>query len=267
MAKVFFLIGIFLLGVYFFIVNPSLSFAQTASDSADVSLGFAQFISIREKGVEDGDIISASEKGNHFSKNEYDQTMVGVVAKNPAVVISFDGGDSETFPVVSSGNVQVNVSSIGGPIKKGDLITSSTMPGIGMKAAKSGWILGSALDDYNAKDPKAIGKINLNLNIRFSFSKQITAQTGFQDILSLTKIATYEQPSLVFKYLIAGTVIILSFVIGFISFGRVANSGIQALGRNPMAGGIIRVGILLNVLITVAIVASGVAMAYFVLRL
>jgi F0F1-type ATP synthase membrane subunit c/vacuolar-type H+-ATPase subunit K len=62
-------------------------------------------------------------------------------------------------------------------------------------------------------------------------------------------------------------VVILSFILGFISFGRIANTGVEALGRNPLAGKMIQFGIFLNVLITISIVIAGFALAYFVLRL
>jgi hypothetical protein len=85
--------------------------------------------------------------------------------------------------------------------------------------------------------------------------------------LNLTAVATTEEPTVVFKYFLAGMILLLSFVIGFFSFGRIANTGIEALGRNPLAAKIIQLGIMLNVLITVAIIGSGLVMAYFVLRL
>ncbi|HRN96392.1 MAG TPA: hypothetical protein PLD54_03025, partial [Candidatus Levybacteria bacterium] len=76
-----------------------------------------------------------------------------------------------------------------------------------------------------------------------------------------------EEPTTVFKYFLAGLIMVLAFVIGFFSFGRIANTGIEALGRNPLASRMIQLGIMLNVLITVAIIASGLVMAYFVIRL
>jgi hypothetical protein len=57
---------------------------------------------------------------------------------------------SETF--ISKGLAEVLVSNINGSIKKGDPITSSSIPGIGMKATISGVIIGYALEDLNQSE-------------------------------------------------------------------------------------------------------------------
>ncbi|MGI5826506.1 MAG: hypothetical protein ACOX50_03780 [Patescibacteria group bacterium] len=87
------------------------------------------------------------------------------------------------------------------------------------------------------------------------------------DILKLSSLATYEEPRTVFKYVMAALVVVLSFVLGFLSFGRVASRGIEALGRNLLAGKMIQFGIIVNVAITIAIVASGLGVALFILRM
>jgi hypothetical protein len=53
--------------------------------------------------------------------------------------------------------------------------------------------------------------------------------------LSLMTVAN-EQPPVFFKYIIAGFVVIGSVMLGFYFFGQVASRGIDALGRNPLAG-------------------------------
>ena len=64
----------------------------------------------------------------------------------------------------------------------------------------------------------------------------------------------------------AGIVVLLSFVLGIFSFGRVANTGVEALGRNPLAGRMIQLGIVVNALITVAIIGAGMFIAYVIVR-
>jgi hypothetical protein len=186
------------------------------------------------------------------------------VTENAAIVFKIEG-DNQT-PVVANGNAFVLVSGQNGPIKRGDLITASTSPGIGMKATKSGYVLGSALEDFDSTNPKETKKINVALNIRYNSFKTKVSQSLF-DVLNLSAIATTEEPTTVFKYFLAGLIMVLAFVIGFFSFGRIANTGIEALGRNPLASRMIQLGIMLNVLITIAIIASGLVMAYFVIRL
>jgi len=79
-----------------------------------------------------------------MTNKSYDEYMVGVyneskTAVNNAMYIS--------NPVSSEGISYVKYNSENGTIKKGDLITSSSEAGVGMKATKSGMVLGLALED------------------------------------------------------------------------------------------------------------------------
>ena len=254
-------VGVFalVLSLIAFFTPISLVFSQIF----DTSFGVANYLPVAGD-AKDGSIIVSTNGKYEVSKREYDSQMIGVVSKNAAVVFEVEGGNS--IPVVGNGNVYILVSTANGPIKKGELITTSQKPGIGMKAVKSGYVLGSALEDFTSTNTNEVKAINVALNIRYNSFKTQASQSLF-DILNLTAIATTEEPTTVFKYFLSGMILILSFVIGFFSFGRIANTGIEALGRNPLAGRMIQLGIMLNVLITIAIIASGVVMAYFVLRL
>lgn len=242
------------------------TFSSNAQKEQDISLGIANYVQITGKDIHDGDIISSSEKEYFLSKTPYDPLVIGIVSLKPAVSLNITSSDPSSYPVVSAGNVKVNVTSMNGNIKEGDLITSSLIPGAGMKATQTGYILGRALDEFNSADKKSVGSINLALNLHYSYSSSKT-QSSLTDILNLSVLATYESPSAVFKYVVAGFVILLSFILGVVSFGRVANTGVEALGRNPLAGRMIQFGIIMNVLITLAIIAAGFGMAVLIIRL
>lgn len=230
---------------------------------AQTSLGVANAFPVQGK-VRDGAIVSFSNKGYAISVNPYDPTMIGAISMNPALSIDMESA-SKVYPVISTGNVIVAVSSLSGPIKKGDLITSSNIAGVGMKAVKSGYVLGAALDSYASSNAKAVGRIAVAMNVHYAFSKSVSTPSIFE-IFDFSRVA-YEQPSVILKYFIAGFTVLLSCLLGFISFGRIANRGIEALGRNPLAGRMIQIGIILNVLVTLSIVTVGFALAYFILRL
>ena len=70
-----------------------------------------------QKRLKDGDIITSSENEYLLSKSPYDPLVIGVVSTKPAVSLNITGADESTYPVVSAGNVRVNVSSINGNIK------------------------------------------------------------------------------------------------------------------------------------------------------
>lgn len=242
-----------------------LLFASTKTLNAqETSFGISNSLPIAEKTVNDGDIITVSEKGYTLSKMSYDPSVIGIVSLNPAIAITIEG-IGKTYPVITFGNANVRVSTTNGTIKKGDLITSSAMPGIGMKADKSGYVIGSALQDFDSNNPNEIGKIAVALNVYYFYSKLFLPKIGIFDILKMSSLATYEQPSLFLKYLVALIILLISIVFGFFSFARSASKGIEALGRNPLAGKSIQLGMLINALISIAIIAAGMIIAYVVI--
>lgn len=230
------------------------------------SFGIANPLVVNDKVVRDADIISSNDEGYALTKSSYDARLFGVVSINPA--ISFNTNEpGNRFPVVAAGNALVNLSTINGAIKKGDPVTSSPIPGVGMKASESGYILGYALEDFSSDDPREIRKVSVSINKQFFAPLNSGPNSRMLDIFRLSAIATYERPLTVLKYLAAAVVIISGFVLGFLTFGRTASLGVEALGRNPLAAKMIQFGIIINVLITIVIVLSGFGLAYFILRI
>src|SRR5258706_9905912 len=125
------------------------------------TLGVAQMVAVKDPNVKDGSILSSTDKGAVLSTTPYDSQVIGVVSRDAGIILS--SGDTNSVPVISNGSVYVLVSTQQGPIKKQDVIATSTIPGVGVSAVKSGYVLGYALEDYNNPDPKKIGKIAVNL--------------------------------------------------------------------------------------------------------
>lgn len=254
-----------LLFLVFLCSNP-----QSVYGVEGASLAIADSVLVQDKGVNDGDIIVANGNVYQKSRQAYDSGLVGVVSFNSA--ISFNtatsSGKENVFPLVSRGNVRVWVSGEGGAIKKGDLITSSSKSGVGMKATKGGFVLGTALEDFNGKGDE-LKKIMINISIRpiFGAGTGGAVQRNLSDITNLSKLATYENPVVVFKYVLAAFVVVLSCVAGFLLFGRIAGKGIEALARNPLMGKKIQFGIVLNTAISLSFAAAGIVVAYFIIRI
>src|SRR5690606_13105237 len=137
------------------------------------------------------------------------------VTENPAVVFSTEEGN---HAVISSGNAVVIVSGENGPIKEGDQITSSSVAGVGMKATRTGYVIGTALEDFNPTNPSDQKKIAVSINIYYFIEKPQNVSSSLLDIFNLSALATYESPSQVLKYVVAAIILIASIVLGFISF-------------------------------------------------
>ncbi len=234
----------------------------------EADMGVAQYLPLKGDNIRAGSIVSSSTEGFVLSTKPYDQTVIGVVSDKPA--ISFDifqlGAGEKRYQVLTAGTVRVNVSSINGTIKKGDLVTSSSIQGVGMRASKTGFILGTSLAEMSAKDVKEIRKVPIFLSLR-SVASQSSAKTRIIDVGNLSALALIEDPLTALRYILAALVLLLSFVLGFFAFGRVASRGVEAIGRNPLAARMIQLGVALNVLVTVAIIGAGIVVAILILTI
>lgn len=116
-----------------------------------------------EEKVTDGEIVSFDGKSMSKSKKEFDPNIHGVVVKDPALAI-MDLNKQDTMYVATSGKVLVKVSTEKGAIKANDYITSSRIPGVGVRADKDGVVLGVALEAFNGS---GTGYIPVNVRPHF----------------------------------------------------------------------------------------------------
>lgn len=250
MKKVVFM-TIILLG---FIFLPVIAYAQ------EVSLSSAIPIQINDSGVQDGDIISSTEGGDYIrSKTEADAFIYGVVTLNPALYL-YDKAAPDETPTITFGKAYVRVSSQNGEIKRGDPITSSTNPGVGVKATANGFIVGTAQEGYSASDPKQVGKILVAIDPRFTqFNSNILTT-----LFSLPNLTLTASPMNALRYLVAALIAIASFYIGFRFFGRASLKGVEAMGRNPLAKSSIIFVVVVNASLTFGVMLIGLTIAYIV---
>jgi len=213
--------------------------------------------------VQNGDIICSLEGGLALCKQEYDPSMYGVVVESPP--ISLESSDLPGAPLaLQSGDVIVRVSTSNGPIAAGDLVTSSQNPGVGIKASANGFVLGVALEDYQVEDANAVGEILVSLNVHPA-SSFVGSRSNLVANIRQALSAPVVSPLDSLRYILAFLVGIVSFGLGFIYFGRVVRTGVEAIGRNPLASRAIQATVLVNIVVTIVIVVSGLAISLLIL--
>lgn len=238
-------------------------------------LGVAHPYLILGENIQNGTVVAHRDNQYLPSAEPYDKNMFGVVAINAALeFVSEEASISadlppNTYPVISSGVTEVRVSARNGRISKGDPITSSDIPGVAMRADKSGFVLGFAQASFNPESLDQTGLLLVALDPKFSFADEDSPESEqisdrLRDVVNISAIAALQEPDKVFRYVIAAIIMLGSFAISFLTFIRTAQKGIDALGRNPLARGSISISIFINVLISFAIILSGVAGAYFI---
>ena len=250
---------------------PQVSLAQTAQDV--FSLGIAENIVVTGQNIEEGSVITLFDGQYQLSTEKYDTNVFGVVNQTPAVEFTYTDDTllENTTPVISKGTAIVRVAAQNGAIEVGDRLTTSETPGVAMIANKSGYTIGVAQEAYNPTDANAEGLIIATLDIRYTLSgsnqESSKVQAQLRDVFNLSAIAALEDPTDVFKYVLAAFILVGSIAFSFLVFGRSAQNSILALGRNPLASRAISMGMLLNIMMSIIVIVSGVATAWFVINL
>jgi hypothetical protein len=102
-----------------------------------------------------GEIVSLNGTGvSHVSRSvkEYDNNALGIISTKPGSVLGEIDGSGVPVVVGLSGRVPVKVSLKNGEIKAGDYITTSDIPGVGIKATKAGRVVGKALTSLSGSE-------------------------------------------------------------------------------------------------------------------
>nr|NQU94034.1 hypothetical protein [Bacteroidota bacterium] len=79
----------------------------------------------------------------------YEKGIIGIISTDPYQVFGETVPEELRVPLAITGRVPVKVTLENGIIKSGDRITSSHLPGIGMKATKAGTTVGIAIEGFN----------------------------------------------------------------------------------------------------------------------
>lgn len=122
---------------------------------------------------EPGDVLvisTSTDRTVEKSAGAYSTLVVGVYATKPGVLLTeehIDTDISDKVPMGVIGVIPTKVCLEGGAIKRGDLLVTSSQPGIAMKAdidrVKPGQVIGKALQEF---DSTTTGKINVLVNVK-----------------------------------------------------------------------------------------------------
>ena len=124
--------------------------------AAEVKLGadLAEVYNSLDATLEPGEVVvfdGAVVAGAKRSEQAYQNDLLGVVSTNPGMVLSGPSGPGKPILVALSGRVPVNVSTENGAIEQGDSLTSSSIPGVAMKATNAGATIGTAMTSFNGE--------------------------------------------------------------------------------------------------------------------
>lgn len=257
---------------FFVFLYPTPTHAQTTGIEATSVYEISDTESI------EGDILTATEKGLVRTNKGFDNKMFGVIVNQPILVYR-DKEVKDGKPVVRSGTATVSVTTLNGPIKYGDYITSSSIPGKGQKASESGYVLGIALGSFDGNGAEQVdgpsgkvasGKIPIAIRVEYAeltnprFAGRLF---GFVGSSFLENVNDPKKFGNVVRYIAAGLVVLLSFTFGFLTFSRSIAKSVEALGRNPLAKSTIQISMVINIALLVVTGIVGIVASILIIRL
>lgn len=209
--------------------------------------------------------------------------MLGVVVSSSDAPVSLStiGSDEDIF-VATYGRYDVLLSNQNGPIKTGDLISISSLAGVGMKADNSQeLIVGKALkgfegngnsdsqtvlDTNNGQRTVSLGRVQVEISVARNPLYQKDVQPGVPQFLSrFVQVVTDRQVS-AFRIYASMAILLVSVVIaGSVLFAGV-RSGMVAIGRNPLAKHSIVKNMVQVTLMSLIVFVIGVIAVYLLLR-
>ncbi|OGD85488.1 hypothetical protein A3B51_03500 [Candidatus Curtissbacteria bacterium RIFCSPLOWO2_01_FULL_41_18] len=234
-------------------------YGQTLPTSGQVAVN----IQVADSQIAAGDIVSVTKEGLARTSSEYDILMYGVVASDP--VLSVAQRDANTRPIVSSGQTQVRFSAKNGAVEIGDFITSSDEPGVGQKATKPGYVLGKALEGYGDTTKTAL----VSITVERGFYQGNLPAAGPLSVVSALALAIADpsRSGQLFRYVLSAIVGIMTILIAAFSFIKFVNTGLEAIGRNPLAKKTIVGGMILSGTLVFIFSSLGIAVAWAIMRL
>lgn len=255
---------------------PTATFAQQGIEVTNV-------FEVKGENIQDGDIVSTTSDGVSLSTRPYDPRVFGIVQNNPLIV--YRRVDNQGVPVVRQGVAKVNVTNFNGPIKVGDYIATSDVPGKGQRAGISGYVLGIALENFdgangekvkatdsNTKEEKEVtlGKIEIAVKIEYAEitgSRSLGRAFDYLNGAFFKNVQDPEQFTQVVRYIAAALAVIIAFAVAFFTFSRSLPKAMEAIGRNPLAANTIRVSIILNIVFTILSALVGIIAAIVIVKL
>jgi hypothetical protein len=205
--------------------------------------------------------------------------LVGVAADKPLVELSSSG--QSNIQVVVGGTTEALVSNINGAVKAGDKITASPVGGIGMKAVKSSEIVGTAQANLNSvktvsrtfdgtngkKVTVSVGLLPIAVSVAYysTAASSGTAASFVPPFLqTIANNLTGKQVSPL-RVLISAAALLLGFIAVTTMLYVSIKSDMISIGRNPLAGGALRKGLVDVLVAALGVLIVTVVIVYAVL--
>ena len=245
----------------FFLVLFPLVFKSVLANEAAVN--YLEYLPLENPEAQKGQIVVQKEGKFSLSSRPYQEEIYGVISPSQAKSIELKA-EKNVHPVASQGVVFVSVSTLNGAIAYGDKITTSEIPGVGMKSSEAGMVVGYAQENLAQTDRPQLIPVLLHIHKASKDKPKLVLNSEKLPFIGGSAGLGVSQDKIV-RYLFSSFLTIFCIVVGILTFGRLAFKGVESIGRNPMAKKTILMGIVINSVITVVIILAGLIGSYLIL--
>lgn len=201
--------------------------------------------------------------------------LFGIVVHGDSSLLSVSNGTDSQVQVTTSGTVPVLVSDINGAIRRGDHVTASPIPGVGMKATANVRIIGIAQGELKetkkqtvtskdgSKKEVVIGQVPVLVNVSYFFQEpeKTIVPASIQNVANA--LAGREVSTL--PILISAGIFVLTLIVVVSVLYSMIRNSIISVGRNPMSQSAVYRDLVQMSALVLAILAASVISIYFVL--
>ncbi|KUK78969.1 MAG: hypothetical protein XD95_0684, partial [Microgenomates bacterium 39_7] len=151
-------------------VNATFYFDRfVVRESAYNSTDLAEMVPANDENINQADIVAIDKNTGKIklADQPYDQALFGIVATQPGIILQNENEEGPRATVALAGRVPIKVSANNGPIQPGDPITSSDIPGVGIRASQAGTIVGNAMEGTENWDETTCSAVSSLENINW----------------------------------------------------------------------------------------------------
>lgn len=257
-----------------FSLSPLTALAVTQGyNTSDKTISRSMAVAVASTQGQDSNQTITVEKS---SLNHADKTL-GVVVDPEQDTVAVSANGSQVY-VATTGSADVFVTDLNGPIHKGDLLATSPVGGVLMKAIEGNkGILGAAQDDFPTSNVQTISVrdnsgqttkakvalVKINMDVKFSTSNKPSGQSTLERI---GQSVVHHQVSSVRVVVAMAILLMLTVVVSGVIYSSISSSLI-ALGRNPYAKKTIMRGLRQVSALMLTVLIVGLVAVYLVLWL
>lgn len=236
-----------------FVLAVPLAAAQTIAQSFQA-----------DKNVVPGRVVSlkaGSSTSVQLSPAGQSQRIYGVAIDPSLAPVTLQRQSGQQVFVATSGTYPVSVSSVDGPIAKGDYLSISSADGVASKAGQQAYVLGQALQNFSGSS----GEISVAVLIqRNPLLKDSLALPSFLRSVGDSVAGKEVGPVRVYAALAA---FLVACVIAFSTLAIGIRTSLTSIGRNPLSRHLILNGLVQVIIVGFAVLILGLFSVYLLLKL